>query len=91
MISAKFSCGILMIDSYFPHAMKMCTIQGSPKVHLFLSGFLLLEILLREMFLIKMVKLTTCYLNLEPKNSSILSRLQHKLESSSNSSVFCAI
>jgi hypothetical protein len=22
---------MLMIDSYFPHAMKMCTIQGSPK------------------------------------------------------------
>jgi hypothetical protein len=35
MISAKFSCGILMIDSYFPHAMKMCTIQGSPTVHHF--------------------------------------------------------
>jgi hypothetical protein len=36
MISAKFSCCILMIDSYFPHAMKMCTIQGSPKVQLVL-------------------------------------------------------
>jgi hypothetical protein len=35
LISAKFSCCILMIDSYFPHAMKMCTIQGSPKVHYF--------------------------------------------------------
>jgi hypothetical protein len=35
MISAKFSCYILMIDSYFSHAMKMCTIQGSPKVHNF--------------------------------------------------------
>jgi hypothetical protein len=35
LISAKFSCCILMIDSYFPHAMKMCTIQGSLKVHIF--------------------------------------------------------
>jgi hypothetical protein len=35
LISAKFSCCILMINSYFPHAMKMCTIQGSPKVHHF--------------------------------------------------------
>jgi hypothetical protein len=35
MISAKFSCCILMIDRYFPHAMKMYTIQGSPKVHHF--------------------------------------------------------
>jgi hypothetical protein len=35
MISAKFTCCILMIDSYFPHAMKMCTIQDSPKVHRF--------------------------------------------------------
>jgi hypothetical protein len=45
MISAKFSCCILMIDSYFPHVMKMCTIQNSPKVHLSFSDFLLLEIL----------------------------------------------
>jgi len=35
MIFAKFSYGILMIDSYFPHAMKMCAIQGSPKVQHF--------------------------------------------------------
>jgi hypothetical protein len=35
LISTKFSCCILMTDSYFPHAMKMCTIQGSPKVHYF--------------------------------------------------------
>jgi hypothetical protein len=35
MIFVKFSRCILMIDSYFPHAMKMCTIQGSPKVHHF--------------------------------------------------------
>jgi hypothetical protein len=60
MISSKFSCCILMIDSYFPHAMKMCTIRDSPKVHLSFPDFLLLEILIREMSLIKMVKLTTC-------------------------------
>jgi len=45
LISAKFSCCILMIDSYLPHVMKMCTIQGSPKVYFFLSDFLLLKIL----------------------------------------------
>jgi hypothetical protein len=46
VISAKFSCCILMINSYFPHAMKMCTIQDSSKVHhLSFSDFLLLEIL----------------------------------------------
>jgi hypothetical protein len=60
MISAKFSCGILMIDSYFPHAMKMCTIQGSPKIHLFLSDFLLLKILNKRDVFDKMVKLTRC-------------------------------
>jgi hypothetical protein len=60
MISAKFSCGILMIDSYFPHAMKMCTIQGSPKVHLFLSDFLLLEIINKRDVFEKMAKLTRC-------------------------------
>jgi len=31
----SFPIASLMIDSYFPHAMKMCTIQGSPKVHHF--------------------------------------------------------
>jgi hypothetical protein len=45
MISAKFSCCILMTDSYFSHAMKICTIQDSPKVHISFSDFLLLEIL----------------------------------------------
>jgi hypothetical protein len=45
MISAKFSYCILMIDSYFPHAMKKYTIQDSPKVHLSFSDFLFLEIL----------------------------------------------
>jgi hypothetical protein len=57
MIFAKFSCCILMINSYFPHAMKMYTIQGSPKVHLFLSDFLLLEILNKINVFDKMVKL----------------------------------
>jgi hypothetical protein len=47
------------LDSYFPHAMKMCTLQGSPKVHLFVSDFLLLKILnTREVFDM-MVKLTS--------------------------------
>jgi hypothetical protein len=58
MISVKFSCCILMIDSYFHHAMKMCTIQDSPKVHLFLSDFLLLEILNKRDVFDKMAKLT---------------------------------
>jgi hypothetical protein len=65
MISAKFSCCILMIDSYFPHAMKMCTIQDSPKAHIFLSDFLLLEILNKRDVFDKMVKLTN--LLVEPR------------------------
>jgi hypothetical protein len=28
---AKFSCSLVMIDSSFSHAMKMCTIYDSPK------------------------------------------------------------
>jgi hypothetical protein len=36
LISAKFFCCILMIDSCFSHAMKkLCTIQSSPKVLFF--------------------------------------------------------
>jgi hypothetical protein len=47
-----------MLDNYFFHAMILCTIQDSPKVHFFfLSDFLLLEILMRAFFA-KMVKLT---------------------------------
>jgi len=46
------------MDSYFPHAMKMCTIEDSPKVHLFLSDFLLLEILNKIDVFDKMTKLT---------------------------------
>jgi hypothetical protein len=45
---AKFSCSLFMLDSCFPHVMILCTIQGSPKVHHFLSDFLFLEILMRE-------------------------------------------
>jgi hypothetical protein len=60
MKSAKFSCGILMIDFHFPHAMKMCTIQGSPKVRLFLFDFLILEILNKRDVFDKMAKLTRC-------------------------------
>jgi hypothetical protein len=58
-ICQVFLC-ILMLDSYFSHAMILCTIQGFPKVHFFsLSYFLLLEILMREIFFFaKMVKLT---------------------------------
>jgi hypothetical protein len=39
LISAKFPCCIYLIDSYFPHAMEMCTMQGSPKVHFFSLAF----------------------------------------------------
>jgi hypothetical protein len=58
LISAKFSSCILMINSYFPHAMKMCTIKAPLRNVIFLSDLLLLKILMREMFLDKMVKLT---------------------------------
>jgi hypothetical protein len=58
MISAKFSCCILMIDCYFPYAMKMCTIKDSPKVHLFLSDFLFLKILNKRDVFDKMARLT---------------------------------
>jgi hypothetical protein len=46
------------LGSYFPHAMKMYTIQYSPKVHLFLSDFLFLEILNKRDVFDKMAKLT---------------------------------
>jgi hypothetical protein len=45
---------ILMLDNYFSYAMILCTIQGSPKVHFFfLSDFLFLEILMREIFFVR--------------------------------------
>jgi hypothetical protein len=53
------------LDSYFFHAMKMCIFQGSPKVHIFLSDFLLLEILNKGEVFDKMVKLTN--LLVEPR------------------------
>jgi hypothetical protein len=54
LISAKFSCCILMIDSCFSHAMKYCALsKASLRYIIFLSDFLLLEILMREMFLIR--------------------------------------
>jgi len=55
---AKFSCSLFMIDSCFSHVMISCTIQVSPKVHLFLSDFLLLEILNKRDVFDKMAKLT---------------------------------
>jgi len=48
----------IYLPSYFPHAMKMCIIQNSPKVHLFLYNFLPLEILNKRDVFDKMVKLT---------------------------------
>jgi hypothetical protein len=54
----SFSCVCKKLDSYFPHAMKVCTIQDSPKVHIFLSNFLLLKILNKRDFFDKMAKLT---------------------------------
>jgi hypothetical protein len=55
-----------MLDSYFFHVMILCTIQGSSKVHFFfLSDFLLLAILIREIFFAKMVELTNSLV--EPK------------------------
>jgi hypothetical protein len=39
LISAKFPSCIYLIDSYFLPLMKMCTIQGSPKVHFFSLTF----------------------------------------------------
>jgi hypothetical protein len=53
---AKFSYSLFMIDSCFSHVMILCTIQGSSKVHSFLSDFLVLEILMREMFLTRWLK-----------------------------------
>jgi hypothetical protein len=54
---AKFSCSLL-IDSCFSHVMIICTIQGSSKVHYFLSDFLLLKIINKRDVFDKMVKLT---------------------------------
>jgi hypothetical protein len=75
---AKFSCSFFMIDSCFSHVMTPWTIIGPPKVYIFLSNFLILGTLNKREVLDKMVKLTRCKLNLEPKNSGIFSRLQHQ-------------
>jgi hypothetical protein len=66
LISAKFSCeSKCLLDSYFSHALILCTIQGFSKVHFFfLSDFLRLKILMRDFFC-KMVKLTNSLV--EPK------------------------
>jgi hypothetical protein len=58
LISTKFSCCILMLDSYFPHAMKMCTIQGSHKVQHFPLRFLASENSNERDVFDKIVKLT---------------------------------
>jgi len=45
---AKFSCSLFIIDSCVSHVMILCTNQGSSKEHSFLSDFLVLEILIRD-------------------------------------------
>jgi hypothetical protein len=55
---AKFSCSLVMIDSCFSHEMTSCTIQGSSKVCIFLSNFLILGTLYKREVFDKMVKLT---------------------------------
>jgi hypothetical protein len=62
---AKFSCSLVMIDSCFSHEMTSCTIQGSPKVCIFFSDFLLLSTLYKRKVFDKMVKLTKMLV--EPK------------------------
>jgi len=84
LISAKFFCCIYLIDSCFSHVMKMCTIQGSPKVHFFFSNFLLLKILLEIFFLYaRIVKLTNSLVKPSPKNFGFLSKLHHQKGTSS--------
>jgi hypothetical protein len=55
---AKFSFSLFMIDSCFSHEMISCTIQGSPKVCIFLFDILLLGTLNKREVFDKMVKLT---------------------------------
>jgi hypothetical protein len=77
-----------ILDSCFPHAMKMCTIQDSPKADFFFfnSGFLLLKILLRDYLCARIVKLTNSLVEHSPKNSGFLSRMQHQKETSNYTS-----
>jgi hypothetical protein len=57
LIFAKFSYYILMLNSYFSHAMKNCALFKAPLRYIFLT--LLLKILIREIFFFaKMIKLT---------------------------------
>jgi hypothetical protein len=53
-----FPAHFLMIDSCFSHEMTPCTIQGFPKVCIFLSDLLLLGTLNKREVFDKMVKLT---------------------------------
>jgi len=54
----KFHCSLVMIDSCFSHEMTSCTIQGSLKVCIFLSDFLILGTVYKREVFDKMVKLT---------------------------------
>jgi hypothetical protein len=54
----KFPCSLVMIDSCFSHEMTSCTIQGSLKVCIFLSDFLILGTVYKREVFDKMVKLT---------------------------------
>jgi hypothetical protein len=88
LISAKFPCCIYLIDSYFFHAMKICTIQGSRK--LFFSPliffFLASERSFERFFYARIVKMTNSLVEPSPKNSGFLSKLQHQKETSSYTS-----
>jgi hypothetical protein len=54
LVFAKFSCCNLIIDSSFSHAMKYCALSKAPlRYIIFLSDFLLLEIQMREMSMIR--------------------------------------
>jgi len=57
-ISAKIFLYMQKLDSFFSHAMKMYTIQDSPKGTSFLSNLLLLGTLNKRDVFDKMVKLT---------------------------------
>jgi hypothetical protein len=62
---AKFSWSLFMLDSCFSHVMILCTIQGSPKVHLFFLRLLVPRNYEKRDFFVKMVKLTNMLV--EPK------------------------
>jgi len=56
------------LDSFFPHAMKMYTIQCSPKVCIFLSDLLFMGTLNKREVFDKMVKLTKMLVEPRTKN-----------------------